>query len=406
MIEELERSQRQLQTIRQHYEDEMLNLQDQIMAVERERDQVLSSLGSKKQQSEERVRKVKMDFEKRLDTMQQELNKVNTAKKEHAKMMKNQVVYDRRIRDLSTELNEMKKIKVRLMAQMKTESEKNKISDQRKNKELLQLEKETRQRDNQVRTLELQNRQEDAILKRKHEEVSQLRKRQRDSSASSRVMAKNRANLSHKNSSGKTSSCSASRHKSAALLFSPKVAKSKWDKLERYVTSVVVRKQTIANMEAEMDLHISKREQLSKKIDAYSKRLDTAIRRNETTVAMDREDQLETMSTNMTYIQSNVSECQNNIMQMEEEAKDETSLTKALDVSSVDESKYLLEHLLSLALTQGFACTQKESQFKELTARYDKMQMDSRLRDQLLDQVLQDSGITIQSQQESEINHS
>ncbi|XP_067931429.1 kinesin-like protein KIF21A [Watersipora subatra] len=80
----------------------------------------------------------------------------------------------------------------------------------------------------------------------------------------------------------------------------------------------------------------------------------------------------------MTYIQSNVSECQNNIMQMEEEAKDETSLTKALDVSSVDESKYLLEHLLSLALTQGFACTQKESQFKELTARYDKMQMDSR----------------------------
>ncbi|XP_067951952.1 uncharacterized protein [Watersipora subatra] len=82
--------------------------------------------------------------------------------------------------------------------------------------------------------LELQNRQKDAILKRKHEEVSQLRKRQRDSSASSRVMAKNRANLSHENSSGKTSSSSASRHKSAALLFSPKVAKSKWDKLERY----------------------------------------------------------------------------------------------------------------------------------------------------------------------------
>ncbi|XP_067939675.1 kinesin-like protein KIF21A [Watersipora subatra] len=186
MIKELERSQRQLQTIRQYYEDEMLNLQDQIMAVERERDQVLSSLGSKKQQSEEQVHKVKMEFEKRLDTMQQELNQV------------------------------------RLMAQMKTESEKNKISDQRKNKELLQLEKETRQRDNQVRMLELQNRQEDAILKRKHEEVSQLRKRQRDSSASSRVMAKNRANLSHKNSSGKTSSSSASRHKSAALLFSPK----------------------------------------------------------------------------------------------------------------------------------------------------------------------------------------
>lgn len=44
--------------------------------------------------------------------MQSELSKVNAAKKEHAKMMKNQAVYDKRIKDLSVELNEMKKIKV------------------------------------------------------------------------------------------------------------------------------------------------------------------------------------------------------------------------------------------------------------------------------------------------------
>jgi len=51
------------------------------------------------------------------------------------------------------------------MAQMKTESEKNKLSDQKKSKELIQLRKEKRQRDNQVRMLELQNKQKDAILK-------------------------------------------------------------------------------------------------------------------------------------------------------------------------------------------------------------------------------------------------
>ena len=45
MIEELEKSQRQLQNIRQHYEDKLRNLQDQIQAIERERDQVLNSLG-------------------------------------------------------------------------------------------------------------------------------------------------------------------------------------------------------------------------------------------------------------------------------------------------------------------------------------------------------------------------
>lgn len=44
--------------------------------------------------------------------MQSELSKINAAKKEHAKMMKNQAVYDKRIKELSAELNDMKKIKV------------------------------------------------------------------------------------------------------------------------------------------------------------------------------------------------------------------------------------------------------------------------------------------------------
>lgn len=58
-------------------------------------------------------------------------------------------------------------------------------------------------------------------------------------------------------------------------------AKSKWDKLEHYISSVVMRKQTISHMEAEMDLHINKREELSKKIENYSKRFDEAINKDQ-----------------------------------------------------------------------------------------------------------------------------
>jgi len=68
--------------------------------------------GSKKQQSEEQVQKVKSEYEKRLSVMQTELSKVNAAKKEHAKMMKNQIVYDKKIKELSLELSDMKKVKV------------------------------------------------------------------------------------------------------------------------------------------------------------------------------------------------------------------------------------------------------------------------------------------------------
>lgn len=44
--------------------------------------------------------------------MKTELSKVNAAKKEHAKMLKNQAVYDKKIRELGADLNEMKKAKV------------------------------------------------------------------------------------------------------------------------------------------------------------------------------------------------------------------------------------------------------------------------------------------------------
>lgn len=73
---------------------------------------ILLLTGDKQNQSDEQVKKVKSEYEKRLTGMQAELSKVNAAKKEHAKMMKNQAVYDKRIKELSSELNDMKKIKV------------------------------------------------------------------------------------------------------------------------------------------------------------------------------------------------------------------------------------------------------------------------------------------------------
>lgn len=59
------------------------------------------------------------------------------------------------------------------------------------------------------------------------------------------------------------------------------MAKSKWDKMEHYISSVVMRKQTISSMESEMDLYINKREELSKKIETYNKKLETALNRNQ-----------------------------------------------------------------------------------------------------------------------------
>lgn len=75
-------------------------------------------------------------------------------------------------------------------------------------------------------------------------------------------------------------------------------------------------------------------------------------------------------------------------------------LDSVLSVSSLEESKYLLEHLYSLAKSKGFDCTQKDTQYRELSAQFEKLRLDSRLREQLMEQLLQDSGVTLAVNQE------
>lgn len=56
---------------------------------------------------------MKEKYERRLNEMQNELKKLNAAKKEHAKLVKNQSHYERQLKTLQHELGEMKKTKVR-----------------------------------------------------------------------------------------------------------------------------------------------------------------------------------------------------------------------------------------------------------------------------------------------------
>ena len=64
--------------------------------------------------SAEKVQKVRSDYEKRLDAMQNELKRVQAAKREHAKMLKNQTHYEKQLKTLQKDLGELRKIKVRV----------------------------------------------------------------------------------------------------------------------------------------------------------------------------------------------------------------------------------------------------------------------------------------------------
>jgi kinesin family protein 4/21/27 len=68
---------------------------------------------------------------------------------------------------------------VKLLNKMKEEAAKHKDVEVRRNREIAQLRKESRKRENTIRFLEAEKRVKEAVLKRKQEEVTALRRMQR-----------------------------------------------------------------------------------------------------------------------------------------------------------------------------------------------------------------------------------
>lgn len=62
--------------------------------------------------TEEKANRIKQEYEKRLKEMNRDLLKLQAAQKEHARLLKNQGRYERELKKLQLEVNEMKKAKV------------------------------------------------------------------------------------------------------------------------------------------------------------------------------------------------------------------------------------------------------------------------------------------------------
>lgn len=62
--------------------------------------------------TEEKANKIRADYERRLREMHRDLQKLQAAQKEHARLLKNQSRYERELRRLQAEVAEMKKAKV------------------------------------------------------------------------------------------------------------------------------------------------------------------------------------------------------------------------------------------------------------------------------------------------------
>lgn len=62
--------------------------------------------------TEEKAKKIKVEYERKLSSMNKELQKLQSAQKEHARLLKNQSQYEKQLKKLQLDVTEMKKTKV------------------------------------------------------------------------------------------------------------------------------------------------------------------------------------------------------------------------------------------------------------------------------------------------------
>uniref|UniRef100_A0A8C4VA29 Kinesin family member 21B n=1 Tax=Falco tinnunculus TaxID=100819 RepID=A0A8C4VA29_FALTI len=400
LIDELENSQRRLQTLKHQYEEKLILLQNKIRDTQLERDRVLQNLSTMECYTEEKANKIKADYEKRLKEMNRDLQKLQAAQKEHARLLKNQSRYERELRKLQAEVAEMKKAKVALMKQMREEQQRRRLAETKRNREIAQLKKEQRRQEFQIRALESQKRQQEIVLRRKTQEVSALRRLAKP--MSDRVAGRTSQKPAMLDSGAEVSATRAQasfwdKHslpgvvqlvahvplfpsgcrkkfpkKGTSQTFS-KAARLKWQSLERRIFDIVMQRMTIVNLEADMERLIKKREELALLQEALlGKRAKLqAESPKEQKGLQELNEEIEVLGANIDYINDSISDCQATIMQIEEtkEELDSTDTSVVISSCSLAEARLLLDNFLKASIDKGLQVAQKEAQIRLLEGR-------------------------------------
>ncbi|XP_003707301.2 kinesin-like protein 31E isoform X1 [Megachile rotundata] len=365
LIQELELSQRRLQTMKQHYEDKLAQLQARIKDTQEERDKVLHSLQQQPTPPTEKVKKLRDEYEKKLSAMQKEMQLLKSAKKEHARLLKNQSQNENRLRGLRNELAEMKRAKVKLLNKMREEAQRHKENELRRNREIAQLRKESRKNANMIRTLEADKRMKEVVLRRKQEEVSALRKR--DRGLSQKVAGR-----------------------APPKPINPKALKQRWQTFERTIAKQALAKQAAAETEREMERLLQEREELGRELEKLQKHRNAIASSRGDTADIDEE--IDNVRSKISYLQDSIAECQRDMVEMGDgEAEGEPGVEALIStIQSVDEAQYLLQRMLAFTVEQSCVAAQKQLEVRDMESRLNQVAQESDVQHQLLEHVLRD----------------
>lgn len=119
LIEQLEMTRNRMEKMRQIYEDKLNVLNSKIINTQRERDQVLANMsnpvnGTNSVAQNDKAKKIRDEYERKISDMQKELKKLQLAQREHARQHREIQAQESQLRTLKAELGELKSAKVKI----------------------------------------------------------------------------------------------------------------------------------------------------------------------------------------------------------------------------------------------------------------------------------------------------
>ncbi|CAE1242663.1 KIF4_21_27 [Acanthosepion pharaonis] len=391
LIEALEKNQNKLNAMKNHYEQKVIQLTQKIRDTELERDNVLSNIAKLEEDKKDKAKNIREKYQRKLNELQSELKKFQEAKKDHAKLLRNQVVYERQLRTYQQDLQEMKRTKVKLMKQIKEEAEKNKANESRRHKEITQLRRERLKYEQKIKTLETEKHQKEVVLKRKQEEVEALRKRQKpmSSRAAGRV---GKYDVTPTIPVGNIPGSMYERRNRMTTI-SDKLAKRKWDIIQKRVEDIVKKRQTLNLIEKDMETWLKERKKLGQSLEKYTNKKQNLIETGQPEEAVNEcLDVIDSLEGQLQVCQENISEIQEQIMQLEENKNndDVEKLQSIFSRCNMMECRYLFSHLIEMVLSKGTSCANKETELKELHAKLHQSMVNNTLQQDLLKHMMID----------------
>ncbi|KAH8377551.1 hypothetical protein KR093_005914, partial [Drosophila rubida] len=359
LIEQLELSQERIQLMRQQYEEKFTALTSKILNTQKERDEVLASMGSAPTNNpRDNLKSVKMEYERKLNDMNREMKRLQQTQREHIRQQKELKTQEVKLKNLREELNELKCSKVRLMKKISEQTNRHKEENSRKTREIAQLRKEQRRQTNAVLTLQAKMNAKEQILKRKSEEVSALRKSQRGLSFQ----------RSGRQSKAKIDQLRSPHHR--------------WETLSRTILHSARNKQLVTQLETELERLVKEREQLSHELT----RMQETESLEKGSEYSNEEDNLKT---NIGYLQENIEHVQKAIMEFEDVKDPANSDTNKIQsifekINTIEEAKYLLQKLADNAIYMTCNTSMIESRMQEHEALLKEAQHESGIQQQLL----------------------